>query len=169
VGDLATPIPKVPSTLGSDTLLDRLRRAGLQMAVVVDEWGGSAGIVTLEDVVEEIVGDVRDEYDRPESAVRALGRDTWIVSGLLRADEVTEATGFAMPEGEYETLAGLVLAELGRIPSAGEAVTVGDTRLTVVRMDRHRIADVRITRQAGRHDGAADALWLSGPSLGVRR
>jgi CBS domain containing-hemolysin-like protein len=129
---LATPIPKVPSTLGSETLLERLRRAGLQMAVVVDEWGGSAGIVTLEDVVEEIVGDVRDEYDRPDSAVRAIGKGTWIVSGLLRADEVAEATGFAMPGGDFETLAGLVLAELGRIPNVGDGVTVAGTRLTVV-------------------------------------
>jgi CBS domain containing-hemolysin-like protein len=169
LGALATPIPKVPSTLGSDTLLERLRRSGLAMALVVDEWGGSAGIVTLEDVVEEIVGDVRDEYDRPESAVRALGKGSWVVSGLLRADEVTETTGFAMPEGDYETLAGLMLAELGRIPTAGDGVTVGDTRLTVVRMDHHRIADVRITKQAGRHDSAAETLRVSGPSLGVRR
>jgi CBS domain containing-hemolysin-like protein len=169
LGDLATPIPKVPSTLGSDTLLDRLRRASLQMAVVVDEWGGSAGIVTLEDVVEEIVGDVRDEYDRPESAVRALAKGAWIVSGLLRADEVAEATGFAMPEGEYETLAGLMLAELGRIPSAGDGVTVGDTRLTVVRMDRHRIADVRIAKQSSRHEVATEALRVGGHSMRADR
>ncbi len=169
VGDLAAPIPKVPATLGSDTLLERLRRAGLQMALVVDEWGGSAGIVTLEDLVEEIVGDVRDEHDRPESTVRRLGDGSWLVSGLLRADEVAEATGFTMPEGDYETLAGLMLSELGRIPSEGAAVALGDTRLTVVRMDRHRIADVRIARQMGRYGGTSGALRASGSSLRVGR
>jgi CBS domain containing-hemolysin-like protein len=166
LGDLAVPIPKVPSTLESDALLNRLRRTGLQMAVVVDEWGGSAGIVTLEDLVEEIVGDVRDEYDRSESTVRRLGTGSWIVSGLLRADEVAEATGFAMPEGDYETLAGLVLTELGRIPGVGDEVTVNDARLTVLRMDRHRIADVRIAKHTGRNSAATDA---SRPSMPAER
>jgi CBS domain containing-hemolysin-like protein len=117
------------------------------MAVVVDEYGGTAGIVTLEDLVEEIVGDVRDEHDRAEQAsVRRLGRGSWLVSGLLRADEVSEATGFAMPEGSYETLAGLVLARLGRIPDVGDDVTVDGWRLTVMRRDRNRIAELRVAR-----------------------
>ena len=100
----------VPESLDGDTLLDRLRSSGLQLAVVVDEYGGTAGLVTLEDLVEEIVGDVRDEHDRGEiNPVRPLGRDSWMVSGLLRDDELADATGFRMPEGDYETLAGLVL------------------------------------------------------------
>jgi CBS domain containing-hemolysin-like protein len=142
----------VPDSLDGDELLDRLRGAGLQMALVVDEYGGTAGIVTLEDLVEEIVGDVRDEHDRGEAArVRGAGPDTWIVSGMLRPDELSEIVGWAFPESEvYETLAGFVLAELGRIPSVGDTVTAEDgTTLVVTRMVRRRIADVRISRPAG--------------------
>jgi CBS domain containing-hemolysin-like protein len=147
VRDLVQQVPTVPASLDGDELLTRLRRSGLQLAVVVDEYGGTAGIVTLEDLVEEIVGDVRDEHDRAEQAtVRPLGRGSWLVSGLLRDDEVVEATGFAMPHGEYETLAGLVLARLGRIPDVGEEVTVDGWRLTVMRRDRNRIAELRLAR-----------------------
>ena len=143
---LAQPVPTVPESLNGDTLLTRLRESGLQLAVVVDEYGGTAGIVTLEDLVEEIVGDVRDEHDAGEQArVRPLGAGSWLVSGLLRDDEVAEATGFLMPEGDYETLAGLVLARLGRIPDVGDDVDVDGWHLTVTRRDRNRIADLRIT------------------------
>ena len=97
---LVQQVPTVPESLDGDALLTSLRESGLQLAVVVDEYGGTAGIVTLEDLVEEIVGDVRDEHDRAEQAqVRPLGRDSWLVSGLLRDHEVAEATGFRMPSG----------------------------------------------------------------------
>ncbi|MGB6161962.1 MAG: hemolysin family protein [Pseudonocardiaceae bacterium] len=149
VGTLASPAPTVPSSLNGDVLLERLRDQGLQLAIVVDEYGGTAGIVTLEDLVEEIVGDVRDEHDPLEVApVRLLDKRSWIISGLLRADEVADAVGFVMPEGDYETVAGLVLQRLGRIPDAGDEVEVNGWRLTVMRMDRRRIADLRLTRTA---------------------
>ncbi|MET9630523.1 hemolysin family protein [Lentzea sp. NPDC006480] len=142
---LTRPVYSVPETLEGDALLDRLRASGLQTALVVDEYGGTAGLVTLEDVVEEIVGDVRDEHDRGEAPpVRSLGKDSWLVSGLLRDDEVAEATGFHMPEGDYETLAGLVLSRLGRIPDVGDEIRVGGWRVTVMRMDRHRVAELRV-------------------------
>ncbi|TWP52178.1 HlyC/CorC family transporter [Lentzea tibetensis] len=144
---LTRPVQTVPETLEGDALLDRLRASGLQTALVVDEYGGTAGMVTLEDVVEEIVGDVRDEHDRGEAApVRSLGKDSWMVSGLLRDDEVLEATGFDMPSGDYETLAGLVLARLGRIPDVGDEIRVDGWRVTVMRMDRHRVAELRVAR-----------------------
>jgi CBS domain containing-hemolysin-like protein len=147
VATLASPVLKVPESLDGDTLLERLRGSSLQVALVVDEYGGTAGLVTLEDLVEEIVGDVRDEHDRLEtSPVRPLGRDSWIVSGLLRDDEVAEATGFRMPEGDYETLAGLVLARLGRIPEVNDEIQVDGWRITVLRMDRHRVAELRVVR-----------------------
>jgi CBS domain containing-hemolysin-like protein len=146
VAALARPVPTVPETLPADALLERLRGSGLQVAIVVDEYGGTAGLVTMEDLIEEIVGDVRDEHDRGEAApVRPLGRSGWLVSGLLRDDEVAEATGFRMPEGEYETLAGLVLAQLGRIPEVGDEVRVDGWRITVMSMDRHRIAELRLS------------------------
>ncbi|ANZ38940.1 hypothetical protein BBK82_25585 [Lentzea guizhouensis] len=142
---LTRPVTSVPETLEGDALLDRLRASGLQTALVVDEYGGTAGMVTLEDVVEEIVGDVRDEHDRGEAPpVRSLGKDSWLVSGLLRDDEVAEATGFHMPEGDYETLAGLVLTRLGRIPDVGDEIRVDGWRVTVMRMDRHRVAELRV-------------------------
>jgi CBS domain containing-hemolysin-like protein len=147
VSTLALPVPTVPETLSADALLERLRDSGLQVAIVVDEYGGTAGLVTMEDLVEEIVGDVRDEHDRGEAApVRPLGRNSWLVSGLLRDDEVADATGFRMPDGEYETLAGLVLARLGEIPEVGDEVRIDGWRITVMRMDRHRIAELRLSK-----------------------
>ncbi|GAA4036789.1 hemolysin family protein [Allokutzneria multivorans] len=145
---LCRPVPTVPETLEGDALLDRLRGSGLQTAVVVDEYGGTAGLVTLEDLVEEIVGDVRDEHDRNEIApVRPLGKLSWVVSGLLRLDEVNEATGLRVPDDEYyETIAGFVLYRLGRIPSVNDEVRYDGWRLTVLRMDRHRIAELRVSR-----------------------
>jgi CBS domain containing-hemolysin-like protein len=147
MSSLARPVPTVPESLDGDTLLNRLRGSGLQIALVVDEYGGTAGVVTLEDLIEEIVGDVRDEHDRGEvSPVRSLGKDSWMVSGLLRDDELAEATGFRMPPGEYETLAGLVLSRLGRIPEVNDGVVIDGWQVTVMRMDRHRIAELRVAK-----------------------
>jgi CBS domain containing-hemolysin-like protein len=149
VSALARPVLTVPESLDGDSLLDRLRSSSLQVAIVVDEYGGSAGLVTLEDLVEEIVGDVRDEHDRGEtSPVRPLGRDSWMVSGLLRDDEIADATGFRMPEGDYETIAGFVLSRLGRIPEVNDELRVDGWRITVMRMDRHRVAELRVARVA---------------------
>jgi CBS domain containing-hemolysin-like protein len=147
VGSLANPVPTVPSSLDGDALLDALRGQGFQFAIVVDEYGGTAGIVTFEDLVEEIVGDVRDEHDRLEiSHVRPLDEQNWLISGLLRADEVADAVGLVLPEGDYETVAGLVLERLGRIPNVGDEIELDGWRLTVMRMERRRIAELRLTR-----------------------
>nr|WP_116205415.1 hemolysin family protein [Amycolatopsis circi] len=139
------PVPTVPESLPGDDLLNRLRDSRYQLAIVVDEYGGTAGLVTLEDVVEEIIGDVRDEHDDREApAAQQLGADRWLVSGQLRADEVREITGFRMPEGDYETIAGLILERLGAIPAEGDAVEVDGWRLAVTSMDRHRVAEVQV-------------------------
>ncbi|GAA3570421.1 hemolysin family protein [Amycolatopsis ultiminotia] len=139
------PVPTVPESLSGDALLNRLRDSRFQVAIVVDEYGGTAGLVTLEDVVEELIGDVRDEHDGREApASQQVGQDRWLVSGQLRADEVSEVTGFRMPEGDYETIAGLILERLGRIPDEGDAAEVGGWRLSVTSMDRHRIAEVQV-------------------------
>src|SRR5699024_9620095 len=98
------PVPTVPESLSGHALLNRLRDSRFQLAAVVDEYGGTAGIVTLEDVVEEIIGDVRDEHDDLEPPVsQQLSEDHWMLSGQLRADEVREITGFRMPTGDYDT------------------------------------------------------------------
>ncbi|MDJ0394117.1 hemolysin family protein [Rhodococcus sp. G-MC3] len=125
VDSLAQDVPVVPASLDGDTVMERVRADGMQVALVVDEYGGTAGMVTMEDLIEEIVGDVRDEHDEPEVDVQRVG-DSWICSGLLRVDEVASATGYSAPEGEYETIGGLVLSELGRIPEAGDRVILPD-------------------------------------------
>jgi CBS domain containing-hemolysin-like protein len=147
---LAQHVPVVPSTLDGDAVMAEIRANPLQTAMVVDEYGGTAGMVTVEDLIEEIVGDVRDEHDDATPDVVAAGAG-WRVNGLLRIDEVAAATGFRAPEGPYETIGGLVLRELGHIPVAGETVelTALDSdglldvsmrwQATVVRMDGRRI------------------------------
>ncbi len=146
VAGLMTEAVVVPSSLACDALLARLRDRGLQMAVVIDEYGGTAGVTTLEDLVEELVGQVDDEYDQagPQDVV-ARPAGGWSASGLLRLDEVAEATGVRLPTGPYETLAGLVLQQLGRLAVVGDAVAVGGYRLTVAALDRHRVDRVVIT------------------------
>ncbi|MFI5776443.1 hemolysin family protein [Nocardia sp. NPDC051570] len=118
---IAHPVPIVPASLDGDTVLERIRADGMQVALVVDEYGGTAGLVTMEDIIEEILGDVRDEHDEEELDVRRTAAG-WNCSGLMRIDEVSRTTGYDPPEGEYETLGGLVLTRLGRIPVAGDEV-----------------------------------------------
>ena len=112
----------VPETRDLNSLLSELREDGDHLAVVVDEYGGTAGIITLEDILEELVGEIDDEYDpdAPEVTVPTPA-GTYVLPGTLHADEVEEATGFEMPPGEYETLAGFVLDRLGHIPEVGES------------------------------------------------
>jgi CBS domain containing-hemolysin-like protein len=158
---VAQPVPVVPSTLDGDAVMAEIRANNLQTVMVVDEYGGTAGMVTVEDLIEEIVGDVRDEHDdaTPDVVVAGSG---WRVSGLLRIDEVAIATGYRAPEGPYETIGGLVLRELGHLPVAGEAVelpvldadglldTSGRWQATVVRMDGRRIDMLELT-ELGTH------------------
>ncbi|WP_435769921.1 hemolysin family protein [Nocardioides sp. SYSU DS0651] len=121
---MAKPIV-VPDSLRLDPLLALLREDGFQMAIVLDEYGDHAGIVTLEDVIEEIVGDIADEHDRLGNRGRLRRDGSWSLSGLLRPDEVEDLTGFPLPEGEdYDTVAGLVLKVLGRVPGTGEEAVV---------------------------------------------
>lgn len=119
------PIPHVPGTLPLDDLLVTLRGRGLQMAVVVDEYGGTSGIVTLEDVIEELVGEITDEHDEPDHGATRGPDDTLTVDGTLRPDEIAGLTGLLLPEpAEYETLAGLIIEHLDRLPTAGDAVVL---------------------------------------------
>lgn len=143
---LMDPAPRVPETVTLGPLLVELREYGLQMAVVVDEYGGTSGVVTLEDVVEELVGDVADEHDPRRAGVHPLGDGVWSVPGLLRPDELTEQTGLVVPEeGAYETLGGLVMALLGRVPVVGDVVQVAGVMLRVEAMDGRRVSRVRVS------------------------
>ncbi|HUB54361.1 MAG TPA: hemolysin family protein [Mycobacterium sp.] len=157
---VAQPVPVVPSTLDGDALMGEIRANGLQTAMVVDEYGGIAGMVTVEDLIEEIVGDVRDEHDDTTPDVTAFGNG-WRVSGLLRIDEVAAATGYHAPEGEYETIGGLVLEQLGRIPVSGDTVQLSGIdpdgvsngsaswQARVIRMDGRRIDVLELTKVDG--------------------
>ncbi|HEY6683974.1 MAG TPA: hemolysin family protein [Propionibacteriaceae bacterium] len=136
----------VPPSMALDRLLHLLQQRGLQLAVVVDEYGGTAGIVTFEDLVEELVGDVVDEHDSPAPGVRRQPDGTWLLSGLLRPDEIQAAIGLELPAGraDYETVAGLILQLLRRIPDAGDQVDVPGGTLTVDRLDGRRIDRVQV-------------------------
>ncbi|MDN6624104.1 MAG: hemolysin family protein [Acidipropionibacterium jensenii] len=144
---LLDPAPRVPETLELSRLLVQLRDEGLQMAVVVDEYGGVSGVVTLEDAVEEIVGEVADEHDQLRAGIRSQPDGSFLVPGRLRPDELRDRTGVKVPDdGPYETLAGLVMTLLGRVPSIGDTARTEDgTTLTVTRMVRRRVSQLRIT------------------------
>jgi CBS domain containing-hemolysin-like protein len=152
---LMVEAPRVPETVRLGPLLVELRGLGLQMAVVVDEYGGTSGVVTFEDVVEEIVGEVSDEHDRRRAGTARLVDGSWSLPGGLRPDEVEEVTALAVPEdGPYETIGGLVMAELGRIPSVGDEVEVPGVRIRVDQMAGRRVERVRVTALDGGEVGA---------------
>ncbi|HWS33359.1 MAG TPA: hemolysin family protein [Actinoplanes sp.] len=150
VSALAKEPVYVPESLTLDKVLEVLRAAGADLAIVVDEYGGTDGVVTTEDLVEELVGEITDEYDTDlgETGTQELtapgGEKTFLVDGLLREDEIHEQTGFRLPEGPYETLAGFLLARLGHIPIAGESLEEHGWEFTVMEVDRHRIEQVRV-------------------------
>jgi len=143
---LMVDAPRVPETVGVGPLLVELREFGMQMAVVVDEYGGTSGIVTFEDVIEELVGEVSDEHDPRRAGTSRLPDGAWVLPGELRPDELTEVTGLVVPDdGPYETLGGLVMAALGRIPVAGDEVEVPGVRLRIELMAARRVERVRVT------------------------
>ncbi len=168
VRDVMVEAVFVPGTVPVDDLLERLRGSRLHLAIVVDEFGGVDGVATLEDAIEEIVGDVRDEHDRSTPQAVRIPGGGWSLAGLLRPDEVTELTGLVLPDSaDAETLAGLVVAQLGRIPVVGDTTTVqlqpvdaGDpdddaepvrtvpVTATVTAMDRRRVDRVRLVPQS---------------------
>src|SRR3954452_20672106 len=146
----ATPVSSVarepvyvPESLDLDKVLAALRAADADLAIVVDEYGGTDGVVTVEDLIEELVGEIADEYDvdfaeaGSEELTVPGGEKTYLVDGLLREDEMIEQTGFRLPEGPYETLAGFLLSRLGHIPVAGESLEDTGWEFTIVQVDRH--------------------------------
>ncbi|WP_305782774.1 hemolysin family protein [Symbioplanes lichenis] len=147
VGDLCAPPLLVPASLHLPAVLDRLRGGHRQLAIVVDEYGGFAGIITLEDIAEELVGPIRDEDDLPEPAPARQDDGSWIVPARWRIDEVADATGVDLPEDDdYDTVSGLVMSHLGRVPQVGDAVALDSgAGLAVLSVDRHVPQSVRVT------------------------
>jgi len=141
VGDLAREVKRLPGTAGVLKALSEMRRENHHLAIVIDEYGGTDGIVTLEDLIEEVIGEIYDEYDEevaPDGKQPPGGPRE--VDGLLNLDDFTEATGLALPDGPYETAAGYVLAELGRLPEVGDTIEVEGRRIEVLELDGRRIS-----------------------------
>ena len=157
VAEVAVPPLLVPTTLPLPTVLDRLRSGHRQLACVVDEYGGFAGVITLEDIAEELVGPIRDEDDPPEPTPIRQPDGSWVVPARWRIDEVADSTGIALPEApEYDTLSGLVMRELGRVPEVGDRLEINLSTesdgprphpralVEVLAVDRHVADSVRL-------------------------
>lgn len=152
---LATEPVRFPEAVHLDVLVAELRARGYQMAVVVDEYGGTAGVVTLEDLVEEIVGEVLDEHDRRRAGIVRVEGGV-IFPGELRPDEVLDRTGIRIPEGDvYDTVGGFIMSELERIPVVGDRIELEDGTIEVQRMEGRRVDRVRFTPTPMPHDAAA--------------
>ncbi len=144
------PVPFVPETKKVGHLLKELQRRRTHMAVVIDEHGSVSGLVTLEDILEEIVGEIRDEHDWEERPVERLRDGSLVVEGTLSASELREGYEIPLPEStEFDTVAGFMLDRLGSVPKGGEVVTMGEWRLTVVDVERNRISRVKVERIEG--------------------
>ncbi len=145
VDEVVRPIKFLPISKTVLSALSEMRRERAHLAIVADEYGGTAGIVTLEDLVEELIGDITDEYDTGEAPATKLPQGEVEVDGLLNLDEFAEQTTIRLPEGPYETVAGYVLAALGELPSPGDTVEIPGYTITVTEMDGRRIARLRVT------------------------
>ena len=142
---LMRPATYVPETKRIDDLLREMQKARLQMAVVIDEYGGAVGIVTVEDIVEQVVGEIQDEHDRTGATVERLPDGSYRVAGREGVQDLNDALDWDLPTGDFETVAGLVLATVHRIPLVGEEFQVGRYTFTVLEADQRRILTVRIT------------------------
>ena len=157
VGRISRPVKFLPISKTVLSSLSEMRKERAHLAIVVDDYGGTAGIVTLEDLVEELIGDIRDEYDTERGQATTLRAGEVEVDGLLNLDEFAEQTGITLPEGPYETAAGYVLAALGDLPSPGDSVPVDGHTITVTELDGRRIARLRVTPNAAPAAPAAPA------------
>ena len=160
VAEIMRPVKLLPISKTVLSALSEMRRDRAHLAIVMDEYGGTAGIVTLEDLVEELVGDIQDEYDVDEGQPKQLRGGAIEVDGLLNLDEFAEQSGIELPEGPYETVAGYMLATLGQLPTDHESVEVAGHVLTVLEMDGRRIARLRVD------PASQPAAQAPGPSAG---
>ena len=145
VGEIAREVKQMPGTKRVLAALSELRREGHHLAIVVDEYGGTDGIVTMEDLMEEVIGEIHDEYDVAAEQTRSLLGGDVEVDGLLNLEDFEDHTGLELPDGPYETVAGFVINELGRLPAVDESVEALGHRFTVTELDGRRIAKVRLS------------------------
>jgi len=145
--DLMRDVLVVPENRPVDALLKELQKQGRQMAVVIDEWGSFEGIVTMEDIVEEIVGEIRDEFDEEEPHVERLEDGSYAVDGRIPIGEVNEVVGSEFESEDFDTIGGLVLGQLGRVPEVGDEVRAGDHTLRVEEVEGQRVALVSVKEE----------------------
>ncbi|MDP9397368.1 MAG: hemolysin family protein [Actinomycetota bacterium] len=156
VGELARDVLLLPGTVQILPALSEMRRQGQHLAMVLDEYGGTDGIVTLEDLMEELIGEIHDEYDVPEATTRLLRGGDVEVDGLLNSSDFAEQTGIELPEGPYETVAGFLMHELGRVPEVGDTVTALEHTFKITELDGRRVARVLLTPLATDDGSAGD-------------
>ncbi len=144
----------VPETKRVNELLREFRAAKSQLAIVVDEYGGTAGLITLEDVLEEIVGEIRDEYDAEVKLIEPVGPGEWLVAGRMDLGELNEQLGINIPQEDYETLGGFVSHLFGRVPAVGDHATFGDVTIEVTGADARRVQQVRLKVARAAAEGA---------------
>jgi putative hemolysin len=152
IGSLMRPAHFVPETKPVADLLKEFQRQQVQIAIVVDEYGGTAGLVTLEDLLEEIVGEIRDEYDEEAEPVTDEGGGAWVFSGKVDIDELADRLGLQIAREGFETVGGYLLARLGRVPAVGEALEVDDLSIEVLEAERRRVTKVRIRKREAVQD-----------------
>lgn len=160
LADIVRDVPFVPEAKRTKDLLYEFLESGTSMAVVIDEYGGTAGLVTVEDLLEELFGDIRDEFDEVEEDVRKINDHTLLVSGRTEVHTLNADYGLNLPEGDYDTVAGLLLDRLSSIPQEHEEFTLDGYRVTILKASAHRIDSVRIVREA---PGRLDATDLMPP------
>jgi CBS domain containing-hemolysin-like protein len=145
--EVMRPIDFVPETKKVAELLRQMQRSKTHLAVVVDEFGGTAGLVTIEDLLEELVGEIVDEYDEHDVLVSELGANAWRVDGRLPVTDLAEAVGVALPDDEWDTVGGLVLALAGRLPEEAETFTFGPLEFSASQVQGRRVAEVVVRRR----------------------
>ncbi|MBX3702431.1 MAG: CBS domain-containing protein [Steroidobacteraceae bacterium] len=145
LGEVLRPAAFVPESKRLNVLLREFRASRNHMAIVVDEYGGVSGLVTIEDVIEEIVGEIADEYDVPEQTIRREGERQFLVQASTGVQEFNRYFGARLSDEEYDTIGGIVMQQFGRLPRRGEAVTMDGLEFRVLRADRRHIAELRVT------------------------
>ena len=157
VGDLARPASFVPETKGVADLLREMQQQRFHMAIVIDEYGGTAGLVTLEDIIEELLGEIVDEFDVEDAMIEPLPGGDYRVNARMALDEVNDLLRSHLPEGDWDTIGGLLLSELGHVPAEGESVEVEGWQLTAQRVVGRRIGRVRVHRLAATDPAPSDS------------